>query len=397
LLNGIGRPLLKESQQSLDVDAFIERANVLWGEVAQRTNRGRVELYAKTSRRLRVARDLTGREVTINSAHESGLAVRTSRPGQDRSGFAASSGFSEDAARWVASVANDSEVLVTAAAPGPEHSIASQRRDLDEDVPLPTSEALTTCVMANPGAEWVEAAVTLEVLVGAEGWIAARRRNRLWALAGDGRPYLLAQRGFEAWEQLVNRREGPTSLGTHPKSPGWTELVLQPDAAGIVVAALVESFHLDSASEWVEAGKGWSVADEPLNPNGLAGGSFDDVGFPAAPRVLASDGLWVGSLGGPGTFRRSSFREPPSESVSNLMVPEGTIKSSPGLVARRCRLLRLSTNLWVLELDLPEGPFWIRTNPRQLLAGCRYRMGGARLTPAGPIVPAIVFEGLQLQ
>jgi hypothetical protein len=196
---------------------------------------------------------------------------------------------------------------------------------------------------------------------------------------------------------LLNRSQDLSGIEAHPKSQGSIELVLLSDAAAVITASLVETFHGMDSLQWVEAGKGWSVADDPLDPRGLSGGSFDDVGFPAASRVLASDGLWVGGLGGPGTFRRASFREPPMESASNLIVAPGPAKPLHGLVARRCRLLRVSSNLWVLELDQPDGPRWVRTDPEQLLAGCQERIGRAEVTPAGPIVPALRFEGLQVE
>jgi hypothetical protein len=79
-------------------------------------------------------------------------------------------------------------------------------------------------------------------------------------------------------------------------------LVLNPDAAASVVAALVAAFHGNAGPPVDAPGRGWDVADEPTRHDGLAGGSFDDAGFPAASRALASDGVWVGRLAGPGTF-----------------------------------------------------------------------------------------------
>jgi hypothetical protein len=381
----------------MDVDAFLERARALWSRASSSANRGRVELYAKTSLRIKVTRDLSEADVTIDRAHESGLAVRTSRAGRDRAGFAAASGLSDDVVTWATNVANDSSAQVTAAAPGPKDSIPVERRDLDADVVLPTPDELTECLIAHPDAEWVEAGTTLEVLVGADGWVAVRRRNRVWALTGERWRELLVQRGLRNWERLLDRLEDSPAFESYPNSLACTDLVLLPDGAAVIVAALVESLRDKDPSEWVDAGKAWEVIDDPLNSKGLAGGSFDDIGFPANSRVLVSGGLWVGELKGPGTFHRSSFREPPAESASNLVVAHGPTKPLRGFVAPQCRLLRLSADQWVLELNQPDGPRWVRTGPGQLLAGCTDRLGGARVTPAGPIVPALRFEGLRIE
>jgi hypothetical protein len=388
---------LKESEQSMDVDAFLERARALWNKASSSANRGRVELYAKTSLRIKVTRDLSEADVTIDRAHESGLAVRTSHAGQDRSGFAAASGLSDDVVTWATTAANNSGAQVTAAAPGPKDSVPVERRDLDANVPLPTPDELTECLLAHPDADWVEAGTTLEVLVGAHGWVAVRRRNRFWALTSERWTGLLVQRGLRNWELLLDRSEDLPAVESHPNSLESTELVLLPDGAAVIVAALAESLREKDPSEWVDAGKAWEVVDDPLNSLGLAGGSFDDVGFPADSRVLATGGLWVGGPSGPGTFHRPSFREPPTESASNLVVAPGPTKPLRGLVAPQCRVLRLSASQWVLELQQPDGPRWLRTGPGQLLAACADRMGGARATPAGPIVPALRFEGLRTE
>jgi hypothetical protein len=101
-----------------------------------------------------------------------------------------------------------------------------------------------------------------------------------------------------------------------------------------------------------------------------------------------------------------SFREPPTESASNLVMSSGNGESVAfrATVALRCRVLRPSAELWVMELDLiaPGGGGelerrWIRMKPQALLEACAARLGKSTVTSAGPIVPALRFDGLSLR
>jgi hypothetical protein len=290
-----------------------------------------------------------------------------------------------------------------AAAPHPTDSIGAERWDLDASVALPGEETLTTGLIARPNLEWVEAGTTIELLIGAEGWLTARRRHRFWALSADHDVGLAAKRGFTGCEQLLDGL-GDDDLFQAPRGVSdLGVLVLAPDAASAVVAALVGEFHGPRSVGSEEIGGGWNVIDEPVRTDGLAGGSFDDAGFPAATRELAVDGVWLGNLTGPGTFRRASFREPPSETATNLVVPSGEVNLLPAraAVARRCRVIRVSRDLWVLEVDLLNRPGlvgldrrWVRVHPRALLAACASRLGEKRVTATGPIVAGLLFEGL---
>jgi len=388
-------------QQSLDVEAIVDRARSLWGDAVGRASSARVELFAKAALRYRVTRDLDGISATFDRVFESGLALRAFRVGHERAGFAATSGLSDDVLRWAVDTACTYRAQATALAPSPSASIAAARWDLDAAISLPSEETLTAGLIARPYLEWIEAGTTVEVLIGAEGWLAARRRHRLWALAGGPATRLVAQRGFAGWEQLLDGSGADDSVESLAASADLEVLVLAPDAASSVVAALVEAFHGTGSAQWAECGDGWDVVDEPVRPDGLSGGSFDDAGFPAVSRVLATNGVWVGRLGGPGSFRRASFREPPTESATNLVMAPGKAKSIPvrAAVARRCRVLRPSPGLWVLELDLVEvgsggglERLWVRVRPRALLSACAARLGRPRVTPAGPVVPSLLLE-----
>jgi predicted Zn-dependent protease len=386
---------LKESQQSLDADALVDHARVLWRVASIGANRGRVELYTKASLRLKATRSVDLKSVTVDRALESGVAVRTFFVGQPASGFAASSGLSEHAVRWAVAVAGRNRAMATAAAPEPSYAIAEERRDLDPDESLPTTGELIDRLQSQPEAVWVEAGTTVEVLVAASGWVAARRRHRVWALIAAPTRRLLAQRGISGWDRLLDEPNSEAFTDHHSNTPSDSGgVVLLPSAAAVVVSALVETFH-GSLGEWVEPGAAWDIIDEPTRSNGLAGGSFDDAGFPTSTRVLARNGVWVGGIRGPGTLRRVSFREPPRETSSNLVMGGKKGNDIRGPIARRCHLLRLSSAEWILELDLADASRkWIRSHPKALLAACRERMGDARVTADGPIVPALRFEGL---
>jgi hypothetical protein len=390
-------------EQFIDVESIVDQTRTLRRDASTRVSTGRVELFAKTSSRLRVTRDLPGAGVVVDRVVESGIAVRVIEAGRDRAGFAASSGLSLDDVRWATESAAGYGAQASIAEPRAT-DVESDRWDLDEQASLPAEEILASAVAARTNVSWIEAGTTVEVLAGADGWIAARRRQRVWALADGSTPKLFAQRGFSGWEARLDAGE-VDALGATQSRPGAGQaLILTPRAAAPVVASLVDAFHRDPTAPRAAMGEGWDVVDEPVRADALAGGSFDDAGFPAKRRVLASLGLWVDGLTGPGSYRRSSFRDPPAEAASNLVMAGDPTASPPkmALIAEHARVIRSSQDVWVLELELSGASSagadhrrWIRTSPADLIACCRSRLGGARLTPEGPIVPFLVFHGLR--
>jgi hypothetical protein len=394
---------MAESTLTLNIETLVDRARALWRDASSRETTARVELFAKASLRSKASRDLAENRATIDHTHESGLAVRVMRPGHDRAGFAAASGLSNDILRWALDTARASGANASARAPAPSDAIPGERWDLDPETERPAEDELSSAIVSHTNLEWVEAGTTFEVLIGADGWLAARRRNRVWALDRRSGTRLTAQRGFTRWEDLLDRACDESSVDGHSSPKDLGVLALTPDASSSVVAALVDLFHGAEAPQRTSYGVGWTVTDEPGRPEGLAGGYFDDAGFPAMPRYLATDGVWMGGIHGPGTIRRASYREPPTESATNLVVPAGGAISLPAraAVARRCRVLPMSDELWVLELDVRctdvEGGWdrrWIRVKPLSLLKACVSRLGGARVTPSGSIVPWLLFDGL---
>ena len=258
MLSETQRFALKESQQSLDVDALIDRARVLWRIASIGANRGRVELYPKVSLRLKASRGVDAKSLAVDRALESGVAVRTSLVGQPASGFAASSGLTEDVVRWAISVAGRNRAMTTVAAPEPSDAISSERRDLDPDESLPTTGELIDSLGSQPDAAWLEAGATVEVLVGASGWVAARRRNRVWALMSAPSRKLLAQRGISGWDRLLDASVSEGSQSHHPFRSDSGDVVLLPSAAAVVVSALVETFHGSVAEGWRQVPPGTS-------------------------------------------------------------------------------------------------------------------------------------------
>ena len=392
-----------ESPHSLDIEAIVDHVRSLWREALSRESTARVELFAKVALRVRVTRDIAGTRTTFDHARESGLAVRLLRAEHEHAGFAAASGLDSDAIRWAAASAGSFRSKASASTPASTDAVAAERWDLDAPLSLPSEEALSTALVTRPALKWVEAGTTIEVLVGPDGWLAARRRHRLWALGGVPEGRLYAQRGLTGWENLLDRPGVEDELVSRPDSDDLGVLILTPDAAAPVVAALVDAFHGPGSAQFDEQAGGWSISDEPVRQDGLAGGSFDDAGFPATSRVLADKGAYRDRLGGPGTFRRTSFREPPTEIATNLVMAPGepVSNATPGSVAIRCRVLPLAPQLWVLELDLADQDHsrdpmrrWIRVQPRELLAACAGGLGGLRVTATGPIVPALKFVGL---
>jgi hypothetical protein len=394
---------MSENSVAIDAGTIADRARSLWRDASSRSASVGVELYAKVAIRSRVTRDNVGTGVTVDRTRETGLAVRALSAGRDHAGFAATSGLTGDSVRWAVDTASKFEARASALTPDPSEIIQSERWDLDVAAAPPDEATLTNHFMAQPHLEWVEAGTTVEVLIGAEGWLAVRRRHRVWALRAGPRTGLIAQRGFEDWEQHLDEGDGDDLFVSASKPAGLGVVVFRPGAATSVVGALVDAFHGPSSIRPIRLGDGWEISDEPVRADGLAGGSFDDAGFSTEPLVLAARGAWLGRLSGPGSFRRGSFREPPTEAASNLFMASGRDRTIPpdAVVAERCRILRLSNDVWVLGIDVagtvePNGLArrWLRIDPRALLAACSTRLGRTRVTPTGPMVPALVFEGI---
>jgi hypothetical protein len=362
----------------MDIESLVIEARSLWERARLVTRAASVEIYVKHARRWGVRRDRHEHEVT-----EMGAACRWEVGGA----FAAHVAMSgTDRARL-------QHVLETAtAAPrGPADSLATgidfpaERTDLETSDAGFELEALRDWMAGAASVDSLELGMTTEVLVGPSGWLAVRTRARSSAVIGPD-SQLTARRGFQVAELSEPMEKPETKSGEG--------LRLAPPAAAPLVMTLVQVVH--SNPEWIgsETGRGWDVTDDPLAANGLAGGAFDDAGFPTTRRKLAAGGKVLAVLEGPGTYWRRSFRDPPRSLPSTIVVGAAP-NEAPGSPSgfHRCRVLPLGSNGWVLELPGDVNRY-VRTDPAELLRACSGVYGRPTPTPDGAISPGVLFEGI---
>ena len=319
---------MSEPPQLLVVDGIADRARALWRDACDRATTAHVELFAKVAVRSRVTRDLSRVSARFDRAFESDSRCAHSARTTITPGSAAASGFSAEVVRWAVDTACAFHAQASASAPDASDSVAEERWDLDATAELPGEVALTNGLLTRPQIEWIEAGTTVEVLIGIEGWLAARRRHRVWALSAGPEARLIAQRGFEGWERLLDSSDNDSSkfLGS---SDDLDVLLLTLDAAAPVVAGVGGRV---SRAGCGPCGGGRNRAGvSPTSQFGTMGSPEVRSTTRGFPRPLAhwptTEFGW-GRLDGPGTFRRTSFREPPTESATNLCVPRGRMKSS---------------------------------------------------------------------
>jgi hypothetical protein len=368
-----------------DIEALVGEARVLWERARSVSESKRVEVYLKRAQRHRIGRDPISGALLRSDAIETGTACRVQSAagaGLAHVAITGSDGASLSRALLGASpsLAADIRSLAMGGA-FPSERIERETHDMDLD-----EEALRSGLADRPALAWVEAGVTVEVLIGVEAWVAVRTRARSSALAGD-RPRLFARRGFGVLDTIPAVDEPPE------RTAPMETLALEPGAAAPVVASLVQAVHTSEAFIGSPTGPGWSVADDPGCPDGLAGGEFDDAGFPTSRRVLADGRHVSASLDGPGSYWRRSFRDAPRALPSTIVLSGAspTVREMRGLTA--CRLLPLGAEDWVVELPGTR-PGYLRTSPARLLQGCRGTFGAAVPTADGVITPGLIFEGI---
>jgi hypothetical protein len=364
-----------------DIESLVSEARSLWERARLVTRSASVEIYVKHARRWGLRRGLHEHEVS-----ETGAACRWEVGGGRVAAHVAMSGT--DRAR----LQHDLEGA-TSAPRGDGRSLAAgtdfprERIDLETVTAQFEPEALREWMASAASVESFELGMTTEVLVGPSGWLAVRTRARSSALIAPG-SQLTARRGFEVADLTESMEE--STAGTLGE-----DLRLAPSAASPLVMTLVQAVH--SSPEWIgtETGKGWDVIDDPLAPQGLAGGAFDDAGFPTARRTLAEGGKIMGALDGPGSYWRRSFRDPPRSLPSTIVIGAG----SPSTASEhrggypRCRVIPLGSNGWILELPGDVNRY-ARTDPGELLRACNGVYGRPVATPDGPITPGLVFDGI---
>lgn len=366
------------------MDAFVERARTLW-QRATPQNGTKLELYLKRTERIRSARE------RIHRVLDAGVAVRTIKPRRREAGFAAAAGQSDAAVRWAVDRSLREDYTVSATTPD---GVPEIRWDIDPPSPLPTEDRLRRWHHGHPGIDWIEAGTTDEILVGPTGWVAVRRRHRVWGLVGRDVPVLMARRGIPDLDEVF-AAPMPAPRGRLAATTGGGVAFL-PTAAAPLVAALVRRFHMSADAAARAGGPGWSVIDDPTTQIGLVGGDFDDVGHSTRPIELSVGGRIIGCLDSAGCFYRKSYRMPPTTHASNLLIaPVDASLDDDVDVVSRCRVIPLSADEWVLEMERDRGGHYARVAPESLLRGCISGIGPVQVTADGPIIPSLIFDGEQ--
>jgi len=349
--------------------------------------------------------------------------------------FAAATGYDAASLRWA--VENARPLADRGTNGGPPWATGGSRRvDRDDVDRLPSPAELRSwltrswdLLRALPGVggpiepveAWVEAAATAECLVGHGGLATVRTRTRAWAMARVGaldpvlpapRPLFVASRRWDrleakGWADLAAERRWQSGAlaGAHA---GRMPVTFTAEAAAALVAALVRELHGGFRADEIPVGPGWRVVDDPLAPEALFGGDFDDAGFPTCRRTLADGVRGTDAATDRGFFRRPSFRDPPQVLPCHPVLEAG--KEDPGndgWLVSDLAVHPLPDGIWVLECDgiLRRGSEWgplvrgglISTTPDALVRSCVGRVGPSRPSHRGVRTPALVFDGLEVR
>jgi hypothetical protein len=401
-----------------DPDRLLERLEELWRAARRSGGARRVELYARSSRRLRARAEgvgLTG----VEEGEDSGLAVRVV-DGTGRIGFGAASGIDSQAFECALSGATG--------CPGPvidqpwPTGADEVSTDLDAPVPMPEAAELESWLAAAGGgagprgsAAWVEFGRTVEALVADGGLRAVRQRHRAWGMrlvslaAGDAieeRPRVVAARRLEDLPvddlQIELPPSGPP-LDLREEA-GRLPLVIRPPAASVLVRALVGVLCGPSRSGRVPVGPAFAVTEDPLHPEALTGGRFDDAGFATRESVLVDGRLASAAARGAGHYLRESYRDPPHPSFGTLVLPDGGADPPPRAVRiEHLRIHAPERERWLIEVGgaveeggSPVRPLKIafaRVRPADLALRVQETIGKSRPCANGVITPMLLLDG----
>lgn len=373
-----------------------------------------VELYARASRRVRVTVGAGGR-LRVGRGMDEGLAVRAFDARRRTLGFAAVSGL--DAAEGARAARRAEADAVPFDGERPWSEWAGVRSDGAESFPnLPSRDDLAAWLTGalrrsgcNPVEDpWVEASSTIETSWTREGsW--TRSRLRIWGIAvapcvaspeAEPVPRVVAARGVAAlpadpWPLHGGRRRAG--------AVDSESVVFDGDALASLVPTLVRTLADNGSGAATRVGPGWVVKDDPTHPDASVGGPWDDAGYPARPVPLADGRTIVGTIAGPGSFRRGSFRDPPEPAPTLLIVEPSAVDPCPGDVRIFAARIHALDGRWVLEVDGvdPTGAAFqarfIRTDPFSLAARCVGGDGTAVVRAGIVLTPALRFEGLRVE
>jgi hypothetical protein len=267
-----------------------------------------------------------------------------------------------------------------------------------------------------PAVAWIEAGVTVEALVHDAGLAALRVRGRVWASAthqdrqaldAPERPHVVAARRVDGLdpERWAREIEVPSERGCVSSRTSDRPVALAPAAAASLVTGIVAALHGRGAPLGGKVGAGWELSDDPLHPEALVGGVFDDVGFTSRRLVLASGGEVRGRLEGEGCFRRASYRDRPESSPSLLVVTglESPVPEGAWRVAS-ARVHPGGAGSCLVELDALEGDGGgngvsarLIATPERIAAACSGSFGPPRLAGWGVFTPGLILEGLRVE
>jgi len=409
-----------------------KRLEALHRSVASEARGIDLELYHRAASILRVTLDEVAGTTVTRRGRDDGIAVRTvARDGSARA-FAATSGSGSSSLRWALTRCSESP------APDPgesgwERDGAAWKIDHDGEPELPPSDRLAAWLhdardrLAEGGRGpallelAVEVASTVESWVGDGGLRASRTRTRGWGIlrlrepwAGDraAHPLLVARRRWQdlrpdAWRAVLEDRRLP-GHGDRPPPAGKIPVLFNPECSALLVRSLTKVLHHGGSEPGIEVGPAWKLYDDPVDPEALFGGVFDDSGFPASRKRLANGIRTGGRVGGPGHFRRPSFRDRPAAGPSHLVIPP-TERGVPadGVVGTALSVHPVEPDRWVLRIEgaLLEGgspvallrPSYVSISPWELVRRCVATVGPSRLSHLGVETPALVFAPLSLR
>lgn len=369
-----------------------------------------IELYTRRTLRVRVE-SRSDSAPDIANIDDVGSAARVEL-GDGTRGFAAASG---NAAATLHSIVEVARATAKAVEPGRARvrgGEASCSRDLDPDAPGP-------CMLeADVSARWVRSTeaslrdrgvevvrVALERAWTGEWWTTTRglssRRTRvrsraevavrtpggavfatpLVACGHDRTPDATPVLG--AIEALESGRDD-RSRSLDARRALWA-----PEAAAVLVRAVVERRFAEADPRPRAVGPGWVVREEPAGPEHAVGGRFDDAGR-AVERVEHADGRSFRPASPAGTVWRASFRDPPERGPGRLVVAPASAERTASSAIPGVRLHPLAADRWIVEPVGSAAPFEV--DPRRVAAACVGGVGEAQETAAGVRTPALVFE-----
>ena len=400
--------------RAVDPDEMLERLSSQLRVATTRARKHRVELYSRASVRTRVSIESPGEAPDVHLGFEDGIAARAVRLHDGAHGFAASAGTDRVALEWVVEQALRASVPSNGAewADGAGHPLLDREpaplipsaKDLSGWLELALGTAASAGVTVRSA--WVEAALTTETIAAHGGLLASRHRSRVWALGvAERRPRILGARALDELDSCYWARSVrvPQERSHRVILPLERPALFYPEAAASLVTALVRAVQSAGDEQVPEIGPGWRVSDDPTEPRGLVGGSFDDAGFPASRRLLWDDARVVGRTDGVGHYRRASYRDPPSPMATTLVV-----EPKPGEIEDRAihveavRVHPVDSAVWILEMSGRESgggagfrDAMLEVKPLELLRRCRAAVGEPRWFPQGIVTPAVFFESLR--